>query len=197
MAGNSIGVTVLLKYRATPKGSRKETRRTIAGHCSAPSASSIMGKEWVGSQADWYLLGFSAGSHLSAAALTGYDKPHYKPLDAISTRRLSAFDFGVLIYPAYFPWSTRTKSKTFTRNWIERPAGVRIFMLRTTGCRRRGRVRFWQELRRNGVSAELQHLSKGGHGYWVETVRVPLVTSWLSCASLVHKHRHPKTEQYR
>tara|TARA_B100001013_G_scaffold280009_1_gene180051 strand:- start:1169 stop:1444 length:276 start_codon:yes stop_codon:yes gene_type:complete len=40
-----------------------------------------------------------------------------------------------------------------------------------------GSVRFWQELRRNGVTSELHVFPSGGHGYGLRPSKYP-VTDW-------------------
>ena len=135
---NSIGVTgVVLKYRV-PR--RKDLEKHDAPLQDVQRAVSLVrhhGKEWGLDPKRIGILGFSAGGHLSAAALTGYDKPHYKPVDAIDKANCRP-DFGVLIYPAYLV-DKETKSKLSPELRITKTRRrYSLFMLRTTGCRRRG-----------------------------------------------------------
>ena len=122
------------------------------------------------------ILGFSAGGHLSSAALTNYDKRHYTPMDDIDKISCRP-DFGVLIYPAYLvDKETKTKLSPEIRITKDTPP---IFFVHAENdpVPAEGSVRFWQELRRHGVSSELHVFPKGGHGYGLRPSKFP-VTNW-------------------
>ena len=179
---NSIGVTgVVLKYRV-PR--RKDLEKHDAPLQDVQRAVSLVRhheKEWGLDPKRIGILGFSAGGHLSAAALTGYDKPHYKPVDAIDKASCRP-DFGVLIYPAYLV-DKETKSKLSPELRITKNTPP-VFLIHAADDRvpAEGSVRFWQELRRNGVGTELHIFPKGGHGYGLRASEFP-VTNWPSlCA---------------
>ena len=166
--------------RATPEGSRKNDA-PLQDVQRAVSLVRHHGKEWGLDPKRIGILGFSAGGHLSATALTGYDKPHYKPVDAIDKASCRP-DFGVLIYPAYLV-DKETKSKLSPELRITKNTPP-VFLVHAADDRvpAEGSVRFWQELRRNGVGTELHIFPKGGHGYGLRPSEFP-VTNWPSlCA---------------
>ena len=176
---------MVLKYRVPRRKDLEKHDAPLQDVHSAPSAScGIMGKSggWWGLDPKRIgILGFSAGGHLSAAALTSYDKPHYKPVDAIDKANCRP-DFGVLISPAYLV-DKETKSKLSPELRITKNTPP-VFLVHAADDRvpAEGSVRFWQELRRNGVGTELHIFPKGGHGYGLRPSEFP-VTNWPSlCA---------------
>ncbi len=174
---NSIGVTgVVLKYRV-PR--RKDLIKHEAPLQDAQRSVSLVryyAKEWGLDSKRIGILGFSAGGHLSAAALTNYENRHYKPVDEID--KLSCRpDFGVLIYPAYLV-DDETKSRLSSELRITKNTPP-VFLAHAADDQvpAEGSVRFWQELRRNGVSSELHVFTSGGHGYGLRSSNFP-VTDW-------------------
>lgn len=174
---NSIGVTgVVLKYRV-PR--RKDRKKHVAPLQDAQRSVSLVrhhAKEWGLDTKRIGILGFSAGGHLSAAALTNYDNRHYKSVDEIDKVSCRP-DFGVLIYPAYLV-DEETKSKLSPELKITKNTPP-VFFAHAADDRvpAEGSVRFWQELRRNGVSSELHVFPSGGHGYGLRLSKFP-VTDW-------------------
>lgn len=174
---NSIGVTgVVLKYRV-PR--RKDRDKHVAPLQDAQRSVSLVrhhAKGWGLDPNRIGILGFSAGGHLSAAALTNYDNRHYKPVDEIDKVSCRP-DFGVLIYPAYLV-DEETKSKLSPELQITKNTPP-VFFAHAADDRvpAEGSVRFWQELRRNGVSSELHVFPSGGHGYGLRPSKFP-VTDW-------------------
>ena len=174
---NSIGVTgVVLKYRV-PR--RKGRDKHVAPLQDAQRSVSLVrhhAKEWRLDPKRIGILGFSAGGHLSAAALTNYDNRHYKPVDEIDKVSCRP-DFGVLIYPAYLV-DAETKSKLSPELQITKNTPP-VFFTHAADDRvpAEGSVRFWRELRKNGVSSELHVFPSGGHGYGLRPSKFP-VTDW-------------------
>jgi|TARA_Y100001960_G_scaffold322758_1_gene399880 acetyl esterase/lipase len=174
---NSIGVTgVVLKYRV-PR--RKDLIKHDAPLQDAQRSVSLVryyAKEWGLDSKRIGILGFSAGGHLSAAALTNYENRHYKPVDEIDKVSCRP-DFGVLIYPAYLV-DDGTKSRLSSELRITKNTPP-VFLAHAADDQvpAEGSVRFWQELRRNGVSSELHVFTSGGHGYGLRSSNFP-VTDW-------------------
>ena len=174
---NSVGVTgVVLKYRV-PR--RKDRDKHVAPLQDAQRSVSLVrhhAKEWGLDPKRIGILGFSAGGHLSAAALTNYDNRHYKSVDEIDKVSCRP-NFGVLIYPAYLV-DEETKSKLSPELKITKNTPP-VFFAHAADDRvpAEGSVRFWQELRRNGVSSELHVFPSGGHGYGLRLSKFP-VTDW-------------------
>ena len=166
---------MVLKYRV-PRRKDLEKRRTIAGRAARrqPRAASW---ERVGFDPGRIgILGFSAGGQYLRSGATGYDKPHYKPVDPIDKTSCRP-DFGVLIYPAYLV-DKETKSKLSPELRITKTRRrYSLFMLRTIGCQRREAF----DSGRNYAATvwALSYTSfKRRTRLRVETVRVP-VTNWL------------------
>jgi len=174
---NSIGVTgVVLKYRVPRRKDRKKHDAPLQDVQRAVSLVRHHAKEWGLDPKRIGILGFSAGGHLSAAALTNYDKRHYKLVDAVDKVSCRP-DFGVLIYPAYLV-DKETKSKLSSELYITKNTPP-VFFAHAGDDRvlAEGSVRFWQELRHNGVSSELHIFPKGGHGFGLRPSEFP-VTNW-------------------
>ena len=174
---NSIGVSgVVLKYRVPRRKDREKHDAPLQDAQRAVSLVRHHAKEWGLNPARIGILGFSAGGHLSAAALTNYNKRRYKSLDAIDKVSCRP-DFGVLIYPAYLV-DKETKSELSPELKITKNTPP-VFLVHAADDRvpAEGSVRFWQELRRNGVSSELHIFPKGGHGYGLRPSEFP-VTNW-------------------
>ena len=174
---NSIGVTgVVLKYRVPRRKDRDKYDAPLQDIQRAVSIVRHKAKSWNLNPKRIGILGFSAGGHLSSAALTNYDKRHYKPMDDIDKISCRP-DFGVLIYPAYLvDKETKTKLSPEIRITKDTPP---IFFVHAENdpVPAEGSVRFWQELRRHGVSSELHVFPKGGHGYGLRPSKFP-VTNW-------------------
>ncbi len=174
---NSIGVTgVVLKYRVPRRKNREKHDAPLQDAQRAVSLVRHHAKEWGLDPKRIGILGFSAGGHLSATALTNYDKRHYKSVDAIDKVSCRP-DFGVLIYPAYLvDKETKTQLSPELRITKNTPP---IFFAHAgdDSVPAEGSVRFWQELRRHGVSSELHVFPSGGHGYGLRSLKYP-VTEW-------------------
>jgi len=98
---NTLGVeAVVLKYRVPRRKNREKHDAPLQDAQRAVSLVRHHAKEWGLDPKRIGVLGFSAGGHLSATALTNYDKRHYKSVDAVDKASCRP-DFGVLIYPAY------------------------------------------------------------------------------------------------
>ena len=97
---NSIGVTgVVLKYRVPRRKGLEKHYAPLQDVQRAVSLVRHHAKEWGLDPKRIGLLGFSAGGHLSATAMTNYDRRNYSPVDGIDQVSCRP-DFSVLIYPA-------------------------------------------------------------------------------------------------
>ncbi len=174
---NSIGVTgVVLKYRVPRRKEREKHDAPLQDVQRAVSLVRHHAKEWGLDPKRIGILGFSAGGHLSATALTNYDKRHYKPVDAIDKVSCRP-DFGVLIYPAYLV-DEESKIQLSPELRITKNTPPIFFAhAGDDSVPAEGSVRFWQELRRHGVTSELHVFPSGGHGYGLRPSKYP-VTDW-------------------
>jgi acetyl esterase/lipase len=190
---NTIGVTgVVLKYRVPRRKDREKHDAPLQDAQRAVSLVRHHAKRWGLDPKRIGILGFSAGGHLSSAALTNYDKRHYKPLDAIDQVSCRP-DFGVLIYPAYLV-DKKTKTKLSPELQITKNTPPVFFVhAEDDPVPAEGSVRFWQELRQHGVSSELHVFPKGGHGYGLRSSKFPVTTwpklcaDWLKSSGLLKR----------
>ena len=136
------------------------------------------------------ILGFSAGGHLTATAMTNYKKrtyPHVDKADKTSCRP----DFGILVYPAYLV-DNETKTKLVPEVQVTKDTPSAIFIHagddRITAD---GSVQMWLAMRRLGVHSELHVFPHGGHGYGLRPSKDPvskwpkLVEAWMKRTELV------------
>ena len=174
---NSIGVTgIVLKYRVPRRKDREKHDAPLQDVQRAVSLVRHHAKGWGLDPKRIGILGFSAGGHLSAAALTNYGKRYYTSVDNIDSVSCRP-DFGVLIYPAYLV-DEETKSQLSPELRITKNTPP-VFFVHAADDRvpAEGSVHFWQELRRNGVTSELHVFPKGGHGYGLRPSEFP-VSDW-------------------
>ena len=174
---NSIGVTgVVLKYRVPRRKGREKHDAPLQDVQRAVSLVRHHAKEWGLDPKRIGLLGFSAGGHLSATAMTNHDRRNYKPIDAIDQASCRP-DFGVLIYPAYLV-DKETKAELSPELRITKNTPPVFFThAGDDSVPAEGSVRFWQELRRKGVKSEVHVFPSGGHGYGLRPSKDP-VTAW-------------------
>ena len=108
------------------------------------------------------VMGFSAGGHLSARALTAYDEKSYESIDK-SDELSCRPDFVALIYPAYLDDAPERKLSNDLKMHEDLPPCF-IFATADDGFGNDAIV-FAQELRDSGNNIEFHLLPKGGHGY--------------------------------
>jgi acetyl esterase/lipase len=168
---NSIGVNaVLLKYRIPRREGLEKHQAPLQDAQRALSLTRKNAANWKIDSKRIGILGFSAGGHLSAVALTNADRPRTYPakpeIDSFSCRP----DFAVLVYPAYLQSEedpnalapeirvTKETSPTFLvvahgdQKWVE------------------SSVVFYLAMKRAGASAELHVHGKGGHGFGMKPI---------------------------
>jgi acetyl esterase/lipase len=161
---NGIGINAaLLKYRV-PR--RKDLDKHVAPLQDVQRAIGM-----IRSKPDWTtqckrvgILGFSAGGHLSAMALTSDGSRSYPADPALDTASCVP-DFAILIYPAYLQdeknpdiLSPEVKvSKTTPPAFLVVAHGDRKFV--------EGSAIFYLAMRRNERDAELHIFGKGVHGF--------------------------------
>lgn len=129
------------------------------------------------------IMGFSAGGHLSARALTAYDEKTYEIVDK-SDELSSRPDFAALIYPAYLDDAPDRRLSNDLKMRKDLPPCF-VFGTADDGFGNDAIV-FAQELRDSGNQVEFHMLSIGGHGYGLRDGNLAaetwpgLLQSWLN-----------------
>lgn len=174
---NTIGVTgIVLQYRVPRvKGDAfhvpplQDVQRAI-------SMARHNAKQWKIDPDRIGVLGFSAGGHLSAAAVTNHHKRAYDPIDEIDKHSCRP-DFGVLVYPAYL--SDKDEPLKLTPELPVNDTTPPTIMIHTNddGVAATNSVAFYLALRKAAVPAELHIYPDGGHGYGLRPTK-HAVTTW-------------------
>ncbi len=161
---NGIGVNAaLLKYRV-PK--RKDLEKHVAPLQDVHRAIGMIRskQDWASQSKRVGILGFSAGGHLSAMALTSDGSRSYPPDPAFDTPSCVP-DFGVLVYPAYLQDEKNPDKLSAEVNVSKNTPPA--FLVVAHGDRKfvEGSAIFYLAMRRNDRDAELHIFGKGGHGF--------------------------------
>jgi len=188
---NGIGVTaVVVKYRVPRRKDRAKHDAPLQDAQRALGLVRHNAKDWGIDPKRIGILGFSAGGHLSATAMTNHRKRTYTPVDAADSVSCRP-DFGVLVYPAYLV-DNETKTKLVTEVPVGKDTPPAIFIHagddRVTAD---SSVQMWLAMRRVGVHSALHVFSHGGHGYGLRPSKDPvsgwpkLVEGWLRRMSII------------
>ena len=188
---NGIGVTaILLKYRVPRRRDREKHEAPLQDAQRALGIVRHNAITWGINPKKIGILGFSAGGHLSATAMTNYHKRTYPLIDKVDQVSCRP-DFGVLVYPAYLV-DNQTKTNLASEVKITKNTPPAIFIHagddRITAD---GSVQMWLTMRRMGVHCELHVFPHGGHGYGLRPSKDPvsrwpkLVEAWLGRTKLV------------
>ena len=174
---NGIGVTaIVLKYRVPRRKNRAKHDAPLQDVQRALGLVRHNAKSWDVDSARIGILGFSAGGHLSATAMTNYQKRTYKLVDDADKTSCRP-DFAVLVYPAYLV-DKETKTKLVPEVPIDKKTPPAIFIhAGNDGVPADGSVQMWLTMRRAGVHSELHVFPHGGHGYGLRPTTDP-VTQW-------------------
>ncbi len=196
---NSIGVTgVVLKYRVPRREGTPRDQPPPQALMDAQHAVSL-----VRSRADELgldrgrvgILGFSAGGHLAAWAMTNPDQRAYPPIDP-ADRASCRPDFAVLIYPAYLLRKGTDQLAPEIRANAQTPptffahAGDDPITVESS-------VQLYLALKRAGVPAELHVYAAGGHGYGINPGPRPVATwpgrveDWMQARGLLKMPSKP------
>jgi acetyl esterase/lipase len=163
---NSIGVTgVLLKYRVPRREGLEKHHAPLQDVQRAISLVRKNAEEWKINPGQIGVLGFSAGGHLAALALTTADEPRTYPakpeIDSVSCRP----NFGVLVYPAYLQSETDPNALAPDIRVTKDTPPVFLAIAHDDSRFSPGNALFYLALQRAGVPAELHIFAKGGHGF--------------------------------
>lgn len=162
---NSIGVSAaLLKYRVPRRDGLEKHHAPLQDVHRAIGLMRSRADEWNLDPERVGVLGFSAGGHLAAMAVTSDGKRTYEAdekLDAVSC----VPNFAVLVYAAYLldEENPDNISPELDINESTPP----VFLVVAHGDKKfvEGSARFYIEMRRNDRDSELHIFGKGGHGF--------------------------------
>lgn len=174
---NSFGVTaIVVKYRVPRRTGRTKHHAPLQDAQRALGIVRHNAKKWGIDPKRIGILGFSAGGHLSATAMTNYRKRIYPPMD--NTDKVSCRpDFGVLVYPAYLV-DNETKTKLVPEVPVDKATPPAILIhAGDDQVSADGSVQMWLAMRRAGVHSELHVFHHGGHGYGLRPSTDP-VSKW-------------------
>lgn len=134
------------------------------------------------------ILGFSAGGHLSAAAMTNFDKRTYDRIDAIDDVSCRP-DFGVLVYPAYLV-DKEMQMMPELRVTAQTPPTF-FAHAANDGVLPENSIGMFLALKKAGVPGELHIYATGGHGFGLRPSEHPVSTwpdrceAWLRSRKLL------------
>lgn len=190
-AFNKLGVAAfVIKYRMPSSQSMADRR--IGALQDAQQAISTVRKNattWKINPARVGVVGFSAGGHLAATLSTRYRDNLINKTDNAGTLRPS---FTVLVYPVIsmadslthagskgnllgkMPSADDVKLYSADRQVDEQtPPGLLIHAADDNAVNPENSIRYYQALRKHGVSAQLIIYPKGGHGYGLDNPTTP------------------------
>lgn len=173
---NTLGVTgIVLKYRVPDHPKDGSHVRPLQDAQRAISLARSKSKEWGLDPERIGVLGFSAGGHLAASALTNSDRRAYQPVDD-ADRASCRPSFGVLVYPAYLTNKEGTALAPEIRVSKDTPP---VFFAHASNdpITSENSVQMYLALKRAGVPAELHIYPTGGHGYGLRPTE-ETVTTW-------------------
>jgi acetyl esterase/lipase len=178
---NSLGVTAaVLKYRVPRRADRDKHEAPLQDAQRALGILRSKAAEWKIDPHRIGILGFSAGGHLSAMAMTHFDRRTYDAADAadeVSCRP----DFAVLVYPAYLSEGEGLQLAPDIPVTKETPPSFLVH----AGDDRIGpenSIALYMALKRAGVPAELHVYAGGGHGFGLRPSEFPCSTWPARCA---------------
>jgi acetyl esterase/lipase len=188
---NGVGITaIVLKYRVPRRKDREKYEAPLEDAQRAIGIVRHNAKAWGIDPKRIGILGFSAGGHLSATAMTNYQKRTYPSIDKADQASCRP-DFGVLVYPAYLV-DNQTKTQLVPEVKVTKDTPPAIFIHagddRITAD---GSVQMWLAMRRLGVHSELHVFPHGGHGYGLRPSKDPvskwpkIVEAWMKRTELV------------
>lgn len=178
---NGIGVTaVLLKYRVPRREGRPNHEAPLQDAQRALGMIRSRAAEWGVDPKRIGVLGFSAGGHLAAMALSNPERSYAKKSnhDEVSCRP----DFGILIYPAYLlDGDDPDKLAPELRfNAESQPVFISVS---TDDKWASSSARLYLELQRMKVPVEMHSFAKGGHGYGITKARGTPPGTWPELAA--------------
>lgn len=173
---NELGITgVLLKYRVPRRDGLEKHHAPLQDAQRAISLMRTHAAEWHIDPQRIGVLGFSAGGHLAAMALSNPDRTY--PIDPAIDKVSSRPDFGVLIYPAYLVDENDADKLSPELNFHK--DSQPIFLAVASNDRwASSSARLYLELQRLKVPVEMHAFAEGGHGFGIMKNKDLPVGSW-------------------
>lgn len=199
----SIGVTcVLLKYRVPsapddwhcncyPKGADVVSVPALQDAQRAIRLVRYNASKWHIDPHKVGVMGFSAGGYLVAETSADFDKPSYKPIDAVDKKN-DRPDFAVATYPGHMiVWNHRSLLNPNIHFTRKTPP---TFILQAEDAKTDPwpeSLDYYRALAKVGVPAELHFYAKGGHAFGLRPTKLPithwprLVGTWLHTVGMI------------
>lgn len=190
---NSIGVNAaLLKYRVPRREGLEKHHAPLQDVHRAIGMIRSRKDQWGIDPDRVGILGFSAGGHLSAMALTSDGERTY-PTDPKWDSVDCVPDFGILIYPAYLQ-SENDPDRLAPELNVDRETPP-VFLVVAHGDRKwvEGSALFYLAMRRQDRPCELHIYAKGRHGFGLENTEEKiggwsnLAADWMRAMELINK----------
>lgn len=162
---NTLGITAgLLKYRVPRRDGLEKHVAPLQDVHRAIGMMRTRAKEWKIDPDRLGILGFSAGGHLSAMALTSDGSRSYTPdpkFDSVNC----VPNFAVLVYPAYLQDEANPDNLSPEVNVTDQTPPAFLVVAHGDKKWAEGSARFYIEMKRHDRSCELHIFAKGGHGF--------------------------------
>jgi len=173
---NELGFTaVLLKYRVPRRDDLEKHHAPLQDAQRAISLMRTNAEKWQIDPQRIGVLGFSAGGHLAAMAMSNPERtyPVDPAIDSVSSRP----DFGVLIYPAYLvdEEDADQLSPELNFNKDSQPTFIAVASNDRWAS---SSARLYLELQRLKVPVEMHAFAEGGHGFGILKGKDLPVSSW-------------------
>ncbi len=182
---NEVGFTaVLLKYRVPRREGLEKHHAPLQDAQRAISLMRTNAEKWQIDPQRIGVLGFSAGGHLAAMAMSDPERTY--PLDPAIDNVSCRPDFGVLIYPAYLV-DENDPDKLSPELAFDKNSQPTFLAVASNDHWASSSARLYLELQRLKVPVEMHAFAEGGHGFGIMKNKELPVGSWPKlCADWLH-----------
>ena len=173
---NDLGLTaVLLKYRVPRREGLEKHHAPLQDAQRAISLMRTHAEDWQIDPKRIGVLGFSAGGHLAAMALSNPERSY--PIDPAIDQVSSRPDFGILIYPAYLV-DENDPDKLSPELNFHKDSQPTFIAVASNDKWASSSARLYLELQRLKVPVEMHAFADGGHGFGILKNKDLPVGSW-------------------
>jgi acetyl esterase/lipase len=174
---NELGVTgVILKYRVPKRAGQEPHAVALQDAQRAVGLVRVQAKDLGLDPNRIGVLGFSAGGNLAAALCAHTAERTYPKADTADATSCRP-DFLLLIYPAYLVIKEENDQLNPAVAIAEDHPKTFIVMAEDDGIRVEGPLKYYAELKKAKVPAEMHLYATGGHGYGLRRTQ-HAVTTW-------------------